>query len=65
MRMLIGMYGVTRMYTVKNEFVRGRIKMATVTEELKGTRRAKRRDETHVTKSVLNINLDGWRGKGV
>ena len=24
----------------------------------------KRRDETHVTKRVMNINVDGWRERG-
>ncbi|KAJ8707262.1 hypothetical protein PYW08_011396 [Mythimna loreyi] len=24
----------------------------------------KRRDETHVTKRVLSLNVDGWRGRG-
>ena len=23
-----------------------------------------RRDETHVTKRVMSINVDGWRGRG-
>ena len=67
--MLRWMCGVTRMDKVRNEYIRGSLKVAPVTEKLKGNRLAwyghvKRRDETHVTKRVMNINVDGWIGRG-
>ncbi|KAJ8710705.1 hypothetical protein PYW08_009220 [Mythimna loreyi] len=69
MRMLRWMCGVTRMDKVRNEYIRGSLKVAPVTEKLKGNSlswygHVKRRDETHVTKRVLSLHVDGWRGRG-
>ncbi|KAJ8704936.1 hypothetical protein PYW08_012256 [Mythimna loreyi] len=63
------MCGVTRMDKVKNEYIRGSLKVAPVTDKLKGKGlswygHVKRRDETHVTKKAMSINVDGWRGRG-
>ncbi|KAJ8709706.1 hypothetical protein PYW08_009710 [Mythimna loreyi] len=69
MRMLRWMCGVTRMDKVRNEYIRGSLKVAPVTEKLRGNRlswygHVKRRDETHVTKKAMSMNVDGWRGRG-
>ena len=54
---------------VRNKFIRGSLKVAPVTEKMKGSRlswygHVMRRDETHVTKRVMSMNVDGWRGRG-
>ncbi|KAJ8704761.1 hypothetical protein PYW08_012081 [Mythimna loreyi] len=69
MRMLRWMCGVTRMDKVRNEYIRESLKVAPETEKLKGNRlswygHVKRRDEKHVTKKAMRINVDGWRGRG-
>ncbi|KAJ8734232.1 hypothetical protein PYW07_014783 [Mythimna separata] len=69
MRMLRWMCGVTRMDKVRNKCIRGSFKVAPVTEKVEENRlfwygHVKRRDETHVTKRVLNLHVDGWRGRG-
>jgi hypothetical protein len=38
MRMLRWMCGVKRMYKVRNEYIRGSLKVAPITEKLKGNR---------------------------
>ena len=68
MRILRWMCGMTRMDKARNECTRGRLKVAPVTEKVKGNRlswygHVQRRDETHVSKGVMNINVDGWRGR--
>ena len=69
MRMLRWMCGVTRMDKARNTFIRGSLKVAPVTEKIKGSRRScyghvMRRDEIHVAKRVMSMNVDGWRGRG-
>ncbi|KAJ8733615.1 hypothetical protein PYW07_014166 [Mythimna separata] len=69
MRMLRWMCGVTRMDKVRYEYIRGSLRVAPVTEKFKGNRlywygHVKRRDEMHVTKRVLNLQVDVWRGSG-
>ncbi|KAJ8715796.1 hypothetical protein PYW07_010278 [Mythimna separata] len=59
---------VWRMDKVRNEYIRGSLKVAPVIEKLKGNRlswygHVKRRDETHVTKRVLSLHVDGWKGR--
>ncbi|KAJ8712229.1 hypothetical protein PYW07_015359 [Mythimna separata] len=61
------MCGVTRMNKLRNECIRGSLKVAPVTEKLEGNGLSwyeRRRDETHVTKRVLNLHVDGWKGIG-
>ncbi|KAJ8705151.1 hypothetical protein PYW07_010978 [Mythimna separata] len=63
MRLLRWMCGVTRMDKVRNEYIRGSLKVAPVTEKLKGNRltwygQVKRRDETHVTKRIMSLHVD-------
>lgn len=66
--MLRWMRGVTRMDKVRNEYIRGSLKVALVTERVKGNclswyGHVKRRDEKHVTKRAMSVNVDGWRGR--
>lgn len=66
MRMLRWMCGVTRMDKVRNEYIRGSLKVAPVTEKLKGNPlswygHVRRRDETQ---AVINLHVEGWRGRG-
>ncbi|PZC81077.1 hypothetical protein B5X24_HaOG213417 [Helicoverpa armigera] len=69
MRMLRWMCGVTRMDKVRNDYIRGSLKVAPVTEKMRSRRlswygHVMRRDDTHATKCVLSMNVDGWRGRG-
>uniref|UniRef100_A0A2A4JJS9 Uncharacterized protein n=1 Tax=Heliothis virescens TaxID=7102 RepID=A0A2A4JJS9_HELVI len=69
MRMLRWMCGVTRMDKVRNEYIRGSLKVAPVTEKMRGKRlswygHVMRRDESHATKRMLSMNVDGLRGRG-
>jgi hypothetical protein len=69
MRMLRWMCGVKRMYKVRNEYIRGSLKVAPITEKLKGNRlswyeHVMRREENHVTRRVINMNVEGWRERG-
>ncbi|PZC75290.1 hypothetical protein B5X24_HaOG206492 [Helicoverpa armigera] len=69
MRMLRWMCGVTRMDKVRNEYIRGSLKVAPVTEKMRGQRlswygHVMRRCERPATKSVLSMNVEGWSGRG-
>ncbi|KAJ8720922.1 hypothetical protein PYW08_006387 [Mythimna loreyi] len=69
MRMLRWMCGATRINKVRNEYIRGSLKVVPVTEKFKGNRlswygHVNRGDITHVTKRVLSLHVDGWRGRG-
>jgi hypothetical protein len=62
------MCGVTRMDNVRNEYIRGCLKVAPITEKLKGNRlswygHVMRREENHVTRRVMNMNVKGWERK--
>jgi hypothetical protein len=64
MRMLRWMCGVTRMGRIRNEYIRGRLKLEPVTEKMRSKRLAwyghvMRRDESHITKRVMSMNVDG------
>jgi hypothetical protein len=67
------MCGVTIMDRIRNEYIRGSLKVAPVTEIMRSNRLAwygdiMRRDESHITKRVMSMNVDGhasiaqWRG---
>ncbi|CAK1577904.1 unnamed protein product [Parnassius mnemosyne] len=69
MRMLRWMCGVTRMDKIRNEYIRGSLKVAPVVEKVRGSRLAwfghvMRRNKSHVTKRVLNMNVEGHTGRG-
>jgi hypothetical protein len=69
MRMLRWMYGVTRMDRIVNEYIRGSLKVALVTEKMRSNRLAwyghvMRRDESHITKRVMSMNVDGHPRRG-
>jgi hypothetical protein len=64
MRMLRLMCGVTRMDKIRNEYIRGSLKEALVTEKMRRNRltwygHIMRRNESHITKRVMSINVDG------
>jgi hypothetical protein len=63
------MCGVTRMDKVRNEYLRGSLKLAPITDKLKGKRlswyrHVMRREENHVTRRVMNMNVEEWRRRG-
>jgi hypothetical protein len=74
MRMLRWMCGVTRMDKVRNEYIRRSLKVALITEKLKGNRLnwyghvitclVITREENHVARRVMNMNVEGFRGRG-
>jgi hypothetical protein len=58
------MCGVIRMDRIRNEYIRGSLKVAPVTEKMKSNRLAwyghvMRWDESHITKRVMSVNVDG------
>lgn len=55
---------VTRMDKIRKEYIRVSLKVAPVAEKIKGNRfswceHVMRRDETHVTRRVMCINVEG------
>jgi hypothetical protein len=63
------MCGVARMDIIRNEFIRGSLKVAPVTKKLRSNRSAwnghvMRSDESHITKRVTSMNVDGYRSRG-
>jgi hypothetical protein len=69
MRMLRWMGRVTRMDRIGNEYIRGSLKVAPVTEKMRSNRLAwyghvMRRDESHITNRVMSKNGDGHSRRG-
>jgi hypothetical protein len=63
MRMLQWMCGVTRI-GIRNEYIRGSLKVAPVTKKMRSNRltwygHVMRRDESHIIKRVMTMNVDG------
>ena len=53
---------------VRNESTRGSLKVAPVTEKLRGNRlswygHVMRRNESHAVRKVLSMNMDGYKGR--
>ena len=66
--MLRGMCGVTRMDRIRNEYIRGSLKVAPVTEKLCGNRlswygHVLRRNEENVVRRVLSMDVDGYKSR--
>jgi hypothetical protein len=62
--MLRWMCGVTRMDRIRIEYIMGSLKVAPVTEKMRSNRLAwyghvMWRDETHIKKRVMSLNVDG------
>jgi hypothetical protein len=54
--------GVTRMDRIRNEYIRGSLKVALVCEKMRSNRLVwyvMRKDESHITKRVMSMNVDG------
>jgi hypothetical protein len=54
---------------IRNEYIRGSLKVAPVTEKMKSYRLAWhghviRRDESHITKRLMSVNVDGHPRRG-
>jgi hypothetical protein len=69
MRMLRWMCGVTRVDRIRNEYVRGSLKVAPIAEKLRANRlrwygHVMRRDDSHVTRRVLSMNVEGCKRRG-
>jgi hypothetical protein len=67
--MLRWMCGVTRMNRIRNEYIRGSLKVAPVTEKMRSNRLAwyghvMRRDQIHITKRVISMNVDVHPSRG-
>ena len=70
MKMLRWMCGVTRMDRVKNEHVRGSVKVSEVSRKVQEARLrwyghlVRRNDEQHVAREVMEMEVDGTRRRG-
>ncbi|CAB3222369.1 unnamed protein product [Arctia plantaginis] len=69
MRMLRWMCGVTQMDKVRNEYIRGSLKVAPLDEKLRSNRlswygHVMRRDEENVAKKVLGMRVEGYKRRG-
>jgi hypothetical protein len=54
---------------IRNEYIRGNLKVAPVSEKMRSNRLAwyehvMRRDESHITKRVMTLNVDGHPSRG-
>jgi hypothetical protein len=59
----------TKIDIIRNEYIRGSLKIAPVTEEMKSNRLAwyrhlMRRNASHITKRVMSKNVDGHLSRG-
>jgi hypothetical protein len=62
--MLRWMCRVTRKDRIRNEYIRGSLKVAPMTEKMRSNRlgwygHVMRRDESHITKRVMSVSVDG------
>ncbi|KAG7310779.1 hypothetical protein JYU34_003595 [Plutella xylostella] len=69
MRMLRWMCGVTRKDRIRNEYIRGSMKVAPIVEKMKSHRlswfgHVMRREDDYVTKKVLEMRPEGRRKRG-
>lgn len=69
MRMLRWMSGVTRMDKIRNEYIRGSLKVAPITEKIRSARlgwygHVMRRSEDHVTRRTMDLCVRGNVGRG-
>ena len=69
MRMLRWMSGVTRMDRVRNNFIRGTVKVTEVSKKVQEARlgwygHVMRRDWQHVAREVMDMQVDGTRRRG-
>jgi hypothetical protein len=60
---------VTRLDRIRNEYFRGNLKVALVTEKMRSNRLAwyehvMRMDESHITKKVMSMNIDRHPSRG-
>jgi hypothetical protein len=63
------MWEVTRIDRIRNEYIRGSLKIAPVTEKMRSNRLAwyghvMGRDESHITKRVMSMNVEGHPSRG-
>ena len=69
MRMLRWMSGVTRMDRVRNEHIRGTVKVTEASKKVQEARlrwygHLMRREELHVAREVMDIEINGTRRRG-
>ena len=69
MRMLRWMSGVTREDRIRNEYIRGSLGVASIVGKLRENRlrwfgHVKRREETEAVRVVMEMNVEGKRGRG-
>jgi hypothetical protein len=69
MRMLRWICGMTRMDWIRNEYITGSLKVAPVSEKMRSNRLAWYghviwRDESHITKRVMTMNVDEHPSRG-
>ena len=69
MRMLRWMCGVTRRDRIRNDYIRGTVKVVEVSKKIQQRRlqwfgHVKRREENHVCRRVMDMEVDGRRRRG-
>jgi hypothetical protein len=69
MRVLRWICDVTKVDQIRNEYVRGSLKVAPIAEKLRANHlrwygHVMRRDDSHVTRRVLSMNVEGCKRRG-